>query len=319
MASLLIIGGSGFFGKSILDGFQRGLLKPWGITEVLVLSRNPSILTQEFSKLVTPRVQLIKADITACNELPFADFVVHAAASTDAGKYIINSTDEANNISLGVKNYCRLALRHHRNSKILYVSSGAVYGFQPNGKIETREDCITSSTLDALPINKIAYAKAKRESENLIQQLGQQGLAVSVARCFSFVGKYLPLDQHFALGNFIGNGLRGETITINAQHQVYRSYLYADDLVEWLMSIAMLGSEDCPIFNVGSDQEISIHELANLVGTCTGARVTQTQIKDTVIDRYVPTIEKAIKFDMKIKYNLKNAITTTINELSLRS
>ena len=84
MAKLLVIGGSGFFGKSILDGYRRGLLEPWGITSIAIMARHASQLQKSVPALIGSSVELINGDITSCNTLVEADYVIHAAASTDA-------------------------------------------------------------------------------------------------------------------------------------------------------------------------------------------------------------------------------------------
>jgi dTDP-glucose 4,6-dehydratase len=124
--------------------------------------------------------------------------------------------------------------------------------------------------------------------------LGDKGFDVAIARCFSFVGPYLPRDQHFAIGNFIESGLKGNSIVVKANHPVYRSYLYADDLVSWLMIILKSAVPSCPIVNVGSDQEILIIDLAAMVGSYFGVKVCYPKQDNEVIDRYVPGINKAI-------------------------
>lgn len=315
MASLLIIGGSGFFGKSILDAYQRGLLAKWEINQIFILSRSASSLKLDHADLISESVCLIDEDISSCNYLPYADYVIHAAASTDARKYLIESKIEQENILAAIKNYCRLAKKHHQKSKIVYVSSGAVYGPQPGELIEIPEDFTLQSSLETMPANKIGYAAAKRKSEKMILELAQRGINVSIARCFAFVGKYLPLDQHFAIGNFIGNGLKRESIKVFAKNKVYRSYLYADDLVEWLLSIATLSSVECPIFNVGSDEAIGIHDLATIVSRLMNVDVVHSELNSQCIDRYVPSVYRARQFNMLIKYPLDNALQETIRAL----
>ena len=109
MASLLIIGGSGFFGKSILDAYKRGLLVPWSIDHVFALSRNPEVLLESSPELLGSSITLIKEDIATCKKLPKADFVIHAAASTDVKNYLMYPTQERKNILAGVQNYCSVA------------------------------------------------------------------------------------------------------------------------------------------------------------------------------------------------------------------
>jgi dTDP-glucose 4,6-dehydratase len=315
MASLLVIGGTGFFGKSILDAFQRNMLNPWSIDKITIIARRPEEIQGEYSKLITKRVKFIKGDICSISELPFADFVIHAAASTDARNYIASSSTERSNIIRGTLNYCELAKKFHQKSKIVYVSSGAVYGPQPHDLEKIPEDFVF---LDAekLPENKRDYAYAKRDSEKAIIDLCLIGLNVSIARCFAFIGPWLPLDQHFAIGNFINDGLNNRKIKVIAKYKVYRSYMYADDLVEWLMTIADKSNPSCPIYNVGSDQEILMNDLASKIGDFFHQETDMLPHSSDDVDIYIPDISRAIK-DLKLhlKYNLDEAISSTVETI----
>ena len=171
-----------------------------------------------------------------------------------------------------------------------------------------------------MPDSKRDYAYAQRDSEKAIANLGMSGLNVSIARCFAFIGPWLPLDQHFAIGNFINDGLNFRSINVNARHKVYRSYMYADDLVEWLMTIAEKSSTSSPVYNVGSDQSILIDELAQKIGTIFGVNAPLRNHESDYIDRYVPNIDKAKnELNLVNKYYLDDAINLTIKLLKQRN
>ena len=315
MASLLVIGGSGFFGKSILDAFQRNLLDSWDIDSLMIMARHPEELQKNHSQLITSKVKLLKGDITSINELPFADYVIHAAASTDARNYHLAPLKERSNIIRGTLNYCELAKEFNQKSKSVYVSSGAVYGTQPYNLEKIPEDF---DFLDAeqLPESKRDYAYAKRDSEKAINDLGNYGLDVSIARCFAFVGQWLARDQHFAIGNFINDGLNNRKIKVTSNHKVYRSYMYADDLVEWLMTIAEKSDSSCPIYNVGSDQEILITELASKIGDFFHQETDMLPHSSDNLDFYIPDISRAMKdLNLHLKYNLDEAISRTVESI----
>ncbi len=318
MSSLLLIGGTGFFGKSILDSYRRGLLSPWGISSVTVLSRNAGDLESAYPGLLDQSISLVNSDIVTCQELPVADFVIHAAASTDASNYLRQPEIEKRNIQAGTYNYCSLAQKYHSNSQIVYCSSGAVYGQQPSD-IRYFPEWFNDGLIENLAPNKRDYAAAKRESELAIGELGAAGLSVSIARCFAFIGPYLPREQHFAIGNFIRDGMRGYPIEVKACHQVFRSYMHSDDLVFWLMSIAASGNLDCPVFNVGSDQEIEIHALAEKVAKIFNvpAHIHPFSLRDGDVDRYIPSLEKAKgELGLSLKFDLDRALALTIKQIS---
>jgi dTDP-glucose 4,6-dehydratase len=316
MKSLLVIGGSGFFGKSILDAYRRGLLEPWRISSISVLARHASLLKQSVPDLLGADIVLIDVDITRCIILPLADYVIHAAASTDAARYLSQPKDERSNIIAATTNYCQLAKQFNRDSKIVYVSSGAVYG-QQKPSLYALEESDASGAIELLDSSKQDYAAAKRDSEKSIIELGEDGLSVGIARCFAFLGEYLPRDQHFAIGNFIRDGLSGNAITVKAQHEVFRSYMYADDLVIWLMTIAENANFNCPIFNVGSDKPIEMRELAKKVAKLFNVQVASPPLlANSKVDRYIPSLEKAMnQLNLKLRYSLDEALNLTVKQL----
>lgn len=294
--SLLIIGGTGFFGKSILHSFQRDLLSQFGIERIIVGARNIESFQNKFPELIDHRIELVKMDVSKVTELPQADVVIHAATSTDATDYKTNPNDEKRNIEQSISNYCQLAPQYHRFSKIVYCSSGAVYGEQPEDLEKIDEDFQFQDVSNFIEYKR-DYTLGKRYAENEILKLASLGLNVSIARCFAFHGKYLPRDQHFAYGNFIGAAERGETIEVKANYRVVRSYMHADDLVDSLIKIALHSSPQCPIFNVGSDEDIEIRDLANQIGRQYNVPVNIAPITSDKINRYVPNTDKLKKLN----------------------
>lgn len=314
MSHLLILGGSGFFGKSILDAYKNGYLRQYNVKKISIVSRSATRLAIEYPFLLDHSIQLIDADVSICNSLPAADLIIHAAASTDASKYLTDPEGEGQNVVMGVRNFCNIARSYLKKSKILFVSSGAVYGdYPPN--IEFIEEDYSFNEGNSVYGSKFVYTSAKRDCEKLIKVLGRDGLDVSIARCFAFVGKYLPRDQHFAIGNFINDGLNQRPIKVNATSLVYRSYMHGDDLANWLIKIGLSSDQSAPIFNVGSDEAISIQELAQKIAKYFGV-TTSIKSPNLQINRYVPSINKAKKeLDLFLEKNLDQAIDSTIRSL----
>lgn len=295
MKTLLIIGGTGFFGKSILDSFINNKLKKFNITNIIIMAREIENFKNKFPELINEKVDFIKADITKTDNIPEADFIIHAATSTNAKDYLINGDIQVENIEKGVTNFCKIAFQKKISSKIVYCSSGAVYGQQPSNVLKVDEN-FPFQDVSTLSEEKQQYCLGKRFAEQEIINVGLNGLNVSIARCYAFYGKYLPREQHFAFGNFIGQAEKGLNIQVNANKLVYRSYMSADELVESLIKVVNQANNNCPIYNVGSDVEISIHDLAKKIAKeyhvgYNFATITETEN----IDRYVPNVDKLKK------------------------
>jgi dTDP-glucose 4,6-dehydratase len=306
--SLLLIGGSGFFGKSFLDAYRRGLLKPWGIDRIKAVARSASTLAHDYPELIGPGVELVDANAGLIRRLPEADYVVHAASTTDARRYAEDPQSERANILASVDNYVQIATQDHRSSRIVYASSGAVYGQQPPNLLELAEDFMPGEAGE-LASYKRDYAEAKRLAEQRIASLGHVGIRTAVARCFAFIGVYLPRDQHFAIGNFLADGLAARPVRVNARKAVYRSYMHADDLVRWLMMIADASSVDCPIYNVGSDEAVTMGEIARVVADRFGVAAEVPPVSESDVDRYIPSIRRArAELGLELSFNLESSV-----------
>lgn len=142
--------------------------------------------------------------------------------------------------------------------------------------------------------------------------LAATGLDVSIARCFAFVGPWLPRNLHFAIGNFIADGLAGRPITVKAKGHVYRSYMHSDDLVDWLIRIALGLIIAVPGVQRGLDEGFVMGDVARAVAAYFGVEAAVPEISEAWVDRYVPSIDKArAELGLGLRYDLARAISQT--------
>ncbi|MCC7300141.1 MAG: NAD(P)-dependent oxidoreductase [Verrucomicrobia bacterium] len=298
---IFLAGGTGFFGKWLLELFQ-GLE-----TELVVLSRNPDLFVRQFPMAGTnSKITLIRGDV---RDFIFPsghfDYVIHAATEASV-KLDQENPDEMRSVIIdGTRRVLEFS-KHAGVERLLYVSSGAVYGVQPPE---------LSHIPETFPCNPVtAYGKGKLLAE---QMCIKSGIETVIARPFAFVGPWLPLDTHFAIGNFIGNCLRGEPIEIKGDGTPLRSYMYGSDLADWLLAMLLRG-ESARAYNVGSDEAISISDLAHLVRECAGTKneifVRGTKIEGALPPRYVPSVDRAeTELSLYRRGALPDAIRRTID------
>ena len=321
--TIFLTGGTGFIGKWLLHFFQW-IKKNYELEfKLIVLTRDPNRFLNEYKELVSD-VEFISGDVRDFSQISFSkiDYVIHGATSTDAS---LNQKDPLfcfNTVIEGTKNVLNLAKKSGAK-KILLLSSGAVYGRQ-NLEISHQVEDFSCS----FDINNpdFVYHESKRAAEMLASLYHKQfGLSVNSARCYAFVGPYLPIDQHFAVGNFIKNYIAGETLLIKGDGSTLRSYMYPSDLVVWLLTILLEG-ESNQSYNVGSEESVSILELAKLVRASGDEACKELGIESKKMDikilepltqktpeRYVPCTELARRsLDLKNFIPIKTAIKETI-------
>ena len=138
------------------------------------------------------------------------------------------------------------------------------------------------------------------------------GIESVVARCFSFVGRDLPLNVHFAIGYCIHDALYNHQINVAGDGSPIRSYMNQADLARWLLHILDKGASG-RAYNVGSDQAISVSDLAHLVRDTLSPNnpVVIKNMKSIYQGRnvYVPDINRAeSELNLKLAISLKESI-----------
>jgi dTDP-glucose 4,6-dehydratase len=149
------------------------------------------------------------------------------------------------------------------------------------------------------------------------------GIDTVIARCFAFVGEDLPLDVHFAIGNFIRDALWAEEIIVGGDGTPLRSYLDQRDLAHWLLTLLAAGKPN-RAYNVGSDREISVAALARLVGEIVSpgkvVRILGQAAGNSGRNIYVPDIRRAREeLGLDVTIPLETAIADTANVAGRRA
>jgi dTDP-glucose 4,6-dehydratase len=314
--SLFITGATGFFGKWLMQ-VLIGAEKHFNLNlKMTVLTRQPQRSVEEQPWLAENCVSLIPGDIINFELLQQGfDFFIHGATAASAS---LNNNDPrlmADTIIDGTRRVLEQA-KYSKRPKFLFISSGAVYGNQPHDVLKMSE-----STHFGPDITNTAssYAEAKRMAELYCQFANRdKKIELSVARCYAFMGPYLPLDQHFAAGNFLGDVINQRDIIIQGDGLPFRSYMYPLDLIEWLLKI-LLNAKAGSAYNVGSDEEVSIEELAKKIANKspkTSVQIMGTQDRSKPRVAYVPSIEKAkLELGLTIRYSLEESIDRTLEWL----
>lgn len=312
---IFIAGGTGFFGCWLLESFAWANDKLGLNASALVLTRNVESFRKKAPHLAShPAIQFQTGDICSF-EFPKGNFshIIHAATEASAKLIEENPLLMFDTIVEGTRRTLEFA-RHSGAKKILLASSGAVYGRQPSEVRHLSEDCTGGPDVAEA---RSAYGEGKRAAEMLCAIYAKQhGLEPKIARCFAFVGPYLPLDIHFAIGNFIRDSLAGVAIRINGDGTPLRSYLYAADLAVWLWTILFLG-QPCRPYNVGSEIDLTIQEIARAVAVATRPAVAVLVAREPVpgkpVERYIPATQRAqIELGLKEHFGLAESIQRTL-------
>jgi len=214
---IFITGGTGFFGRWLLESFAWANTRLDLKAEVVVLTRNPAAFAKKAPQLAAnPAIQLHVGDVRDFIFPPGRfSHVIHGATDASVKLNQENPLLMFDTIVEGTRRTLELAAAAGAR-KFLFISSGAVYGKQPPELSHIPEDFVGAHD----PTNPLSsYGEGKRAGEMLAAILARQhGFEAKIARAFTFVVPHLPLDGHFAVGSNIS--------------QVQFSFLFGEPLVD---------------------------------------------------------------------------------------
>lgn len=307
--TIFITGGTGFIGTWLLETLVWANQQLNLNLSVIALTRNAEKFLKKMPH-ASRHIQFLVGDVKNFTyPKSVCSYMIHAATEASETLNRENPQSMIETIIQGTHHVLHCAAVT-KTKKFLFLSSGAVYGKQAAHieKIHENENLQPDATN--------AYALGKYQAEiQCMRHAEKYQYEMKIARCFAFVGPYLPLDLHFAIGNFIRDGLMGKEIEVNGDGSPYRSYLYAADLVICLLRI-LCHSESGQAYNVGSDEAINIADLAMLVSECfdqkPSVKIAKTRDGFCSPQRYIPSVERIKTLGLPEKISLADAILKTI-------
>ena len=293
--SIFITGGTGFVGAWLVepllhanDHFDLGV-------QLVLMTRDAEAFRARSPHVADHRaVRLLQAKVDTFS-FPQGEFpyVIHAATERQAAPTPEAPQGSFDTDIAATRRVLQFAAEHG-TQRLLFTSSGAVYGKQPPEISHVLEDYAGAPITTE---QNSAYGEAKRVSEFLCAAYAREhGFVAVIARLFAFVGPRLSLDENYAVGNFIGDVVAGGPVRITGDGTPYRSYLYAADLAIWLWKLLLCGRSARP-YNVGSDEEVNIAELARIVVAVTKPgtpiNIAHEPVPGALPSRYVPSVDRA--------------------------
>jgi nucleoside-diphosphate-sugar epimerase len=225
------------------------------------------------------------------------DIVFFCGTSTNIHSAKHESSD-ANLILNGANYFFSNVLQSNSDMRIINLSSGAVYGTNARKKFHiTNQDEVSEDNVedDFYPIVKIRLEKLF-DSLNQLRQI-----KTTNARIFNVYGNGMPLDQHFAIGNFLNDAKTTGKVKISGNPNSSRGYMHLADLVLTLINLAV--HREVPSLNIGSSQGITMFSLAKLILKATNNSVENIEM----INQHAP-VNHYVRAPMEL--HLENLISS---------
>jgi nucleoside-diphosphate-sugar epimerase len=316
--NILLTGSTGFVGTWLSSSYLHALETLGGSGTLTCVARSFDSLDIHRSIIHShPSVRLIPSDVRSI-DIPRGseiDMVIHAATPASAS---INTNHPLEMVSIIVDGQRRILDQAVKigAQRVVFMSSGAVYGSQP-------------MDLDGLPLDweggpqitnpANAYHEAKRLAELLGHVYARESSVEFVtARLFAFLAPFLPLDQHFAAGNFLFDGLRGRYPQVRGSGLTRRSYQYGSDMTSSIWAL-MTRATNLETFNIGGQESVTIDDLAFRVGLAAGVLIPENQKighQQGIPSNYSPDVSATIeRFAVRNEYSLDMSIERTLTWL----
>lgn len=302
-ARVLVTGATGFVGSWLLESAAYANRVAGADLRLFALVPPQFDIAKESPHLLgLDGVTFVRGDICTLDrdalmeqhpEAGALDAVIHAAIAVDATTIDANPIPTLDTAVEGTRRTLELA-RASGASRFLFLSSGAVYGAAPAQFARIPESYFGGPD-QTNP--RLVYAEGKRIGEMMCACVTRAyGLATVMARPFAFVGPHLPIDRHFAVGNFIRDTLAGGPVVIRGDGTPVRTYMYAADLAVWLWALLVRGDAG-RAYNIGSEREINIATLARLVASF-GTPPSEVELRGRTVagtppERFVPDVRLA--------------------------
>jgi UDP-glucose 4-epimerase len=277
---VLITGGGGFLGSHLGDGLLAAG------HEVMALDIAPDLKVRH--NLGKAGFRYLKGSVFDADLLESmvakADLVYHLAAVVGVEHYVEDPFHVLNVNVNGTQNVLKFA--HRYDKRVVFASTSEVYGKSRDTPFREDGDRLLGST----EIDRWCYSTSKAVGEHYCFAYGKLGLPVVIVRFFNAYGPRLDrIDVGRVITIFMGQLLRGEDLTVIGDGKQTRAFTYVDDAVLALVRAGTLPEAVGRIFNIGTDRETTILELAETMIRAhpgTGSKVKLVRQEDVYGESY---------------------------------
>jgi|LakMenEpi03Aug12_release.lakeMendotaPanAssembly.Ray.scaffolds.fasta_scaffold138269_2 dTDP-glucose 4,6-dehydratase len=284
-SSICILGGTGFIGTWLVSTLNQ-LNRLHGLNiDITIYTRNKVKALNKFAKGNCDRLTIREFDFLhgTCT-LGVFDFIINGATPTSS-KPGFNTKDIFFHPTMNaVHSIIGTAKLVQNSPRVLNLSSGAVYGHQPlevSNQLERKANFLDQAD---------DYQQAKYSSELALSSPEALQVLLPISpRLFAFYGPGLPLDKHFAIGNFVRDGLSGGPIRVQGSPDTRRSYMFPTDLVVWLLKSVI--DPKIENVNIGSEISMTMLDLASMISQLTSKKGVTLINPSTPASNYVPSTE----------------------------
>jgi len=293
----LITGGAGFLGSHLAEA----LLKEGN--EVLILDDLSTGNIQNIRDLKEHRGLQYWIDSIANRSLlaelvDECDITLHLAAAVGVRLIVESPVRTIETNVAGTEMVLKAASK--KRKPVFIASTSEVYGKSAQVPFKEDDDLVLGTTSKG----RWSYAASKLLDEFLaLAYWKEKKLPVFVVRFFNIVGPRQSGRYGMVLPNFVSQAMAGEDVTVFGTGKQTRCFCYVGDAVRAIIGLIQRPEAVGEIFNIGSDHEVSIEDLAHRVITCLGSRSTIRRVPYEIayeqgfedMPRRVPSLEKINK------------------------
>jgi UDP-glucose 4-epimerase len=266
---LLVTGGAGFIGSHLVERLLRD-----GQTVVVIDDCSTGSRDNLRAVRSHPRLRVVEDKVSACNELETlaatAAGIYHLAAAVGV-ELVVNSPIRTIETNLR-ETEAILAAASKTRTPVLLASTSEVYGKSQKSAFSEDDDLLIGPP----HLGRWSYACSKLMDEFLaLAYARERGLPVVIARLFNTVGPRQTGRYGMVLPRFIAAARTGQPLKVHGDGRQTRCFCYVDDTVEALVRLQNCPNARGQVVNVGSEEEIEIRALAEMV-------ITSAQSKSTI-------------------------------------
>lgn len=293
--TIMITGASGLIGSYLVDVLLcANRISSAGLV-IIAVGRNLHRLQERFSSVKTNALIYLEQDVNETIQADFEiDYIIHAAGNAFPAAFNADPVGTMLSNIIGTINLLDYG-KSHNAERLLYVSSGEVYGKMDINNVRFNE--ADSGYVDPVQVRS-CYPSSKRAAENLcVSYTKQYNLDTVIVRPCHTYGPSATKYDNRANVQFVNNALNNHNIILNSAGTQMRSYCYVSDMVSAILTV-MINGKSCEAYNIANcDSKITIAEFANIIAQNTGCKVVFKSPEKFELEQHSPVPNQVLDTD----------------------